>query len=262
MAKRQPLESLHEAWCAALDAAFGDRVVSTAFPVGYEPAYVVGRTDCRRLLLVCPWHWQQYSHYQFWELAAAAFLGRQDGYAEWSLLTNAVWTPWILPAFERLFGALLVVDEAGLVPTVVRWLDGSPTAATLPPDRPLGRVLLGTTDPNATTVSLKDRLGAGGDRALPLVPGEAIPTGLPGMAIKTTFAAADGRVLVAVKGFRNPDPVHEAKMMAGRGFLCPPDRRLVVVVDGRFGDAPALIARSGADVCTPDRLAEALRDPR
>ena len=66
--------------------------------------------------------------------------------------------------------------------------------------------------------------------------------------------------MIFTKGFRNPDPIHEAKMMAGRGFLCPPGWQVVVVVDGRLGAAPDLIARSGAAVCTPDRLTAVLRD--
>ena len=71
------LETLHAAWCRALEAALADEITAAEFPVGYEHAYATA--DGKRLLVVCPWHWRQYSHYQFWELAGTAFLARQVG---------------------------------------------------------------------------------------------------------------------------------------------------------------------------------------
>ncbi len=254
----RPLEDLHRDWCAALESAAGAGLVAAAdFPAGYEHAYETTDPKDRRLVIVCPWHWRQYSHYQFWELAAVPFLAREAGYRDVLLVTNDAWTDWCLVGLRHLYGTVAVGDRDAAIGDALTRLRLAPMAASLPEVPPPGSVLIGAAVSGASTVDVKRRLAE--DDALDLVRPAPMTSALPGVVLRPPFASRDGRTLVVVKGFRNPDPVHEAKMLAGRGFLCPPDRRLIVVVDGKPRDTPSLIARSGAIVCTPDRAAEALR---
>ncbi len=249
-----PLETLHGQWCDAISTAFGadlSPVSDTA--AGYEHTYVTGEGADRRLVVVCPWHWPAYSHYQFWELAAIPWLARQAGYRDWCLVTNGAWTDWILPALRPLYGAVIVADEA---PTnaLSAWLQSDPTPVSLPPDRPPGRILLGEPTVKQTTVTLKQTIaGALVDDART---GQTLPARLVTATLRPSFTLDDDRTLIFAKSFRNPDVTHEAKMLAGRALLCPDGTRPVVVIDGRWWDAPALIASVGADVCTVDRLRE------
>jgi len=252
-----PLEALHDVWCAALEAAAAGRVRRAAgFPAGYEHAYETTDPTDRRLVVVCPWHWRQYSHYQFWELAAVPFLARAAGYRDCVLLTNDARTAWCLPALRRLFGAVDVGRHDAAAGAALARLARPPAPPDLPSVRPPGPVLLGDLDAEATTVGVKRRLADAHEPQL--VRGGPVAAALPGVNLRPPFVTTDGETLVVAKAFRNPDPTHEAKMLAGRGYLCPADRRLVVVVDGRPGDTLALVAGSGATVCTPDRLEETL----
>ena len=252
-----PLETLHGQWRDALAAAFGgDLAPAGDVPAGYDHLYAAGSGHDRRLLAVCPWHWPVYSHYEFWELAALPWLARRAGYRDWCLVTNSAWTGWILPALRPLFGQVIVADEPP-VADVRAWLRADPVPVALPPDRPAGRILLGEPTPKQTTVTLKaaiaDALAGSGTGART---GRTIASRLVEATLRPAFTLGGDRTLIFAKAFRNPDIVHEARMLAGRALLCPDGTRPVVVIDGRWRDAPALIASAGADVCTVDRLPE------
>ena len=249
-----PLETLHRQWCDAISAAFSDELapVSDTAP-GYEHTFAAGEGSDRRLVVVCPWHWPAYSHYQFWELAAVPWFTRRAGYRDWCLVTNGAWTDWILPALRPLYGAVIVADEPPTKP-LRAWLRAHPTAVSLPPDRPPGRIRLGEPTLKQTTVTLKRAIaGALGDDART---GRTRPARLVEATLRPSFTLDDDRTLIFAKSFRNPDVTHEAKMLAGRALLSPDGTRPVVVIDGRWRDAPELIASVGADVCTVDRLTE------
>jgi hypothetical protein len=69
-------------------------------------------------------------------------------------------------------------------------------------------------------------------------------------------------LIVDAKGFRNPDPVHELKILAGKAFAAGPEvaSNLLYVVDGRVcASDVGLVARSGASIATPDRFSVAAR---
>lgn len=252
-----PLETLHGQWRDAIEAALGDRVTpADDVPAGYDHLYAVESGDTRRLVVVCPWHWPAYSHYQFWELASAPWLARRASYRDWCLVTNDRWTDWILPALTPLFGAVLVSDGPP-IDGLRGWLDAEPTPVRLPRKRAGGRIALGEPTQKATTVTLKRAIAAalGPDaRAGRTPPARAVEA-----TLRPAFTADDDRTLIFAKSFRNPDVLHEARMMAGRALLTPDDHRPIVVIDGRWRDAPGLIAWAGADICTVDRLAEMLR---
>jgi hypothetical protein len=259
-----PLETLHGRWVDAITAGCGDALVAVddTHP-GYEHTFATHPEDPRerRLVVVCPWHWPAYSHYQFWELAAVPWLARRAGYRDWCLVTNGAWTDWILPALEPLFGAVLVGDEPPLA-ELQAWLSDTPDRrpVRLPREGEPGRTLLGDPTPKQTTVTLKAAIaGELGDAGRT---GVKVPARLVEATLRPNFhvAVKGDRPDVAIfaKAFRNPDVVHEAKMMMGRAWLCPPGVRPVVVIDGRWRDAPDLIASSGADVCTVDRLGDVL----
>ena len=259
-----PLETLHGRWADAITAALGDQLspVTDTHP-GYEHTWATTPDDPteRRLVVVCPWHWPAYSHYQFWELAAVPWLARRAGYRDWCLVTNGAWTDWILPALSPLYGDILV---AGDPPAAVLggWLADTPERrpVRLPREGAPSRVLLSGPTPKQTTVTLKAAIaGILGERGRT---GVKLPARLVGATLRPNFVVG-GRggapdVAVFAKAFRNPDVVHEAKMMMGRAWLCPDGVRPVVVIDGRWRDAPGLIASAGADVCTVDRLDEVL----
>jgi hypothetical protein len=153
----EPLETLHATWCRAFEASLASEITAAAFPVGYEHAYAAAAGE--RLLLVCPWHWRQYSHYQFWELAGAAFLARQAGFRDWALVTNDAWTPWILPALRVLYGSVIAGDLPAVVERAREWLTAEASPPSLPADRPVGCIDLGDVDRATTTVRLKERVG-------------------------------------------------------------------------------------------------------
>jgi hypothetical protein len=251
-----PLETLHGQWRDAIEAAFGDDLTPAEdVPAGYDHLYATGPDDARRLLVVCPWHWPAYSHYQFWELAALPWLARRAGYRDWCLVTNDAWTPWILPALRPLLGQVIVADDPPL-DAIHAWLGAGPTSVDLPLDHPPGHVLLGDPTPKQTTVTLKAAI------AEVLVAdartGRKIPARLTQATLRPNFTLDGDRTLLFAKAFRNPDVTHEARMMAGRALLCPDGTRPLVVIDGRWRDAPELIASVGADVCTVERLSELL----
>lgn len=249
-----PLETLHGQWCDAISSASGDGLtpVDDTAP-GYEHCYAAGDGVDRRLVVVCPWHWPAYSHYQFWELAAVPWLARRAGYRDVCLVTNEAWTGWILPALRPLFGMVLVAD-APPIDAMRDWLRSEPIPVSLPPDRNPGRILLGESTPRQTTVSLKraigESLGASARAGL------SVPARLVEATLRPNFALEEEQTLIFAKSFRNPDVTHEAKMLAGRALLSPEGTRPVVVIDGRWRDAPELIASVGADVCTVDRISE------
>lgn len=247
-----PLETLHGQWRDAIEAAFGnDLTPAEDVPAGYDHLYATGSDGGRRLLVVCPWHWPAYSHYEFWELAALPWLARRAGYRDWCLVTNDAWTHWILPALRPLFGQVIAFDDPPL-DAIHAWLRVDPIPIELPPDRPSGRVLIGEPTPKQTTVTLKTAIAealGGGVRT-----GRKIPARLTQATLRPNFALDDDRTLLFAKAFRNPDVTHEARMLAGRALLCPDGTRPIVVIDGRWRDAPELIASVGADVCTVDRL--------
>ncbi len=251
-----PLETLHGQWCDVIEQKLGDELTlvdDTA--VGYEHTYAAGAEQDRRLVAVCPWHWPAYSHYQFWELAAVPWLARRAGYQATVLVTNPAWTAWILPALQPLYGDIIVADEPP-ISAIRRWLHARPTPVSLSPDRPPGQVSLGEPTPKQTTVTLKQAMAmALGDDAQT---GRKVPTRLVEAILRPNFTLDDDRTLIFAKSFRNPDVIHEAKMMAGRALLCPNGSRPVVVIDGHWRNAPDLIASVGADVCTVDRLGELL----
>ena len=264
-----PLETLHGQWSDAITAELGDDLVPADDTApGYEHTWatsaVEGDNGSRRLLVVCPWHWAAYSHFQFWELAAIPWLARQAtsgrGYRDWCLVTNHAWTAWIPPAFDRLFGRVMAANDPPIA-AIRDWLTEQPDRGTiqLPHDRSPGRVRLGEPTPKQTTVTLKDALGRHlGRRA---ITGRKVPTRLVDATLRPAFAIEDDGAepaLIYVKSFRNPDVIHEAKMLMGRALLSPDDSRQIVVVAGHWRDAPELIALSGADVCTLDRLDEVL----
>ncbi|HEV2526948.1 MAG TPA: hypothetical protein VGT61_00640 [Thermomicrobiales bacterium] len=260
-----PLETLHGQWSDAITAALGDDLVPTDDTApGYEHTWATrlpaGDEGAHRLLVVCPWHWAAYSHYQFWELAAIPWLARQAGYRDWCLVTNHAWTAWIPPALEGIFGRVIAADDQP-IDAIRAWLTECPERQTvrLPRDRPPGRVLLGDPTPRQTTVTLKAALGQHlGRRA---ITGRKVTTRQVDATLRPNVVIKDAGpepVLIYAKSFRNPDVIHEAKMLMGRALLSPDDSRPVVVIDGRWRDAPELIARSGADVCTLDRLVELL----
>ncbi len=252
-----PLETLHGQWCDAITAAFGEELspVDDAAP-GYEHTYSAGEGTDRRLVVICPWHWPAYSHYQFWELAAVPWLARRAGYRDWCLLTNGAWTDWILPALRPLYGAVIVADEPP-IDILGTWLQADPAPISLPPDRPPGRIQLGEPTPKQTTVTLKQAIAdvLGGDART----GRKLPTRLVVATLRPNFSLDDDRTLIFAKSFRNPDVAHEAKMLASRALLCPDGTRPIVVIDGRWRDAPDLIASVGADVCTADQLSKLRR---
>ncbi|CAA9554647.1 MAG: hypothetical protein AVDCRST_MAG33-1184 [uncultured Thermomicrobiales bacterium] len=249
-----PLETLHGQWCDQVMVTLGDELTPADDTApGYEHTYAAGAGDDRRLVVVCPWHWPAYSHYQFWELVAIPWLARRAGYRDWCLVTNDAWTDWILPALRPLYGTVIVSDEPP-VDAIRRWLAAEPVPVALPPDRPAGRILLGDPTPKQTTVTLKAAMAeALGDSART---GRTIPARLVEATLRPNFSLDDDQTLLFAKSFRNPDVVHEAKMLAGRSLLCPDGTRPVVVIDGRWRDAPELIASVGADVCTAGLLRE------
>ncbi len=263
-----PLETLHGQWSDAITTALGDQLIPADDTApGYEHTWTTrvadGDEKARRLLVVCPWHWTAYSHYQFWELAAIPWLARAAGYRDWCLVTNHAWTDWILPALDGIYGRIIADDDPPL-DAIRDWLGERPERQTirLPHDRPAGQVLLGDETPKQTTVTLKAEMGRRlGRRA---ITGRKIPTRRVEATLRPNVVVEDAGpdpVLIYAKSFRNPDVVHEAKMLMGRALLSPDDTRQVVVIDGRWRDAPELIARSGADVCTLDRLDEVLDRP-
>ena len=251
-----PLETLHGQWCDAIERDLGHDLtaIDDTLP-GYEHAYAAGVGRDRRLVVVCPWHWPAYSHYQFWELAAVPWLARRAGYRDWVLVTNAAWTGWILPALRPLYGQIIVADEPPGT-AIQDWLRADPTPVALPPDRPAGRTALGEPTPKQTTVTLKQAIAAtlGADART----GQKLPARLVEATLRPNFTVDDDQTLIFAKSFRNPDVTHEAKMLAGRALLCPDGTRPIVVIDGRWRDAPELIVSVGADVCTVDRLGELL----
>ncbi len=251
-----PLETLHGQWCDAIGRDLGDdlALVEDTAP-GYEHTYAAGKGRDRRLVVVCPWHWPAYSHYQFWELVSIPWLARRAGYRDWVLVTNAAWTDWILPALRPLYGQVIVADDPPTA-AIRDWLRADPTPIMLPPDRPAGRVSLGEPTPKQTTVTLKQAIAAalGPDART----GYKLPARLVEATLRPNVALDDGQTLIFAKSFRNPDVIHEAKMLAGRALLCPDGTRPIVVIDGRWRDAPDLIASVGADVCTVDRLRKLL----
>ncbi len=238
-----------------VDALRQDRKI----PAGYERNYKRGRL----FVTVCPWHWRMYSHYQFWEVLASAHLAKLDGAAATALVTKGEWTPWCLDGFAAAFDHLIVSESAAeAAGEVEQLLDARLEPGREVPEPVPGRVFFGKTRRSATTVVLKRSLLQGlsmaGERAGR--PGRAAPY-FPGLASIGFHHRLSNGWIVHAKGFRNPDPAHELKMLAGKAFAVGPSRaaRLVYVVDGRLTAADAeVIARSGAHVTTPDRYREAV----
>jgi hypothetical protein len=251
-----PLETLHRTYLAAL-APLGlepDR----RLPAGYEHNFATGNA----LVCVCPWHWRQYSHYQFWELYAAARLARLERYGRRLLLTNAEWTGWCWRGFESVFELVVVAEADETRAALERALERDVPLLEDPPAPSPGAALIGSTRPGASTVELKTklrtRLGGGRPEVRPVFGGgRAVP-----------FDLEHEGVLIGAKGFRNPDTVHEWKIMAGKALAAGPDRRALFVIDGRPKgmdvmppgyDLPwTILTRAGGSACTLDRLEQAL----
>lgn len=233
------------------------RVDHTA-PAGYERNYRRGRL----VVTVCPWHWRAYSHYQFWELLAAAHIAKLAGARRTALVTNREWTEWCWEGFAATFDDVIVAEASGgAADSLARLVARRRPAGRPVPAPPAGRVFFGAVRRTASTVALKASLAAGleavGER--PDRPGR-VRAAIPGPRdVGFHHRLANGWVVHA-KGFRNPDPTHELKMLAGRAFAVGPEQaaRILYVVDGRVtAEGAEIVARAGAHVTTPDRYREA-----
>ena len=227
-------------------------------PAGYERTYRRGRL----VVAVCPWHWRAYSHYQFWELLAAAHLAKLAGARRTALVTNEQWTEWCWEGFAAAFDDVVVEETAGEAAAALARLAGERREAGRPvPEPDAGRVFFGAVRRTASTLALRASLAAGlkaaGERADR--PGR-VRAAVPGPRDVAFHHRLANGWTVHAKGFRNPDPTHELKMLAGRAFAVGPERaaRILYVVDGRVTEeAAGVVARAGAHVTTPDRYREA-----
>jgi hypothetical protein len=233
-------------------------VRARSVPEGYERNYRRGRT----VVTVCPWHWRQYSHYQFWEVYAAARLARVAGASRAILVTNEAWSAWCWDGFENAFDAVVVGEPLEAARDLgARVRERGRRDVPAPPAR--GASYLGRFRPDATTVRLKEALGAGlravGENARTR---PRLPVTFGGHHV-TGFARLSNGLVVDAKGFRNPDPIHEVKILAGKAFAVGPERaaRLLYVVDGRVSAADLeSVLVAGASVTTPDRYRDAVLD--
>jgi hypothetical protein len=227
-------------------------------PEGYERNYRRGKT----VVTVCPWHWRQYSHYQFWEVYAAARLARLAGAARTILVTNEAWSGWCWDGFDDAFDAVVVGEPSETAGELAaRLRERGRRDAPPPPLR--GASYFGRLRPHVSTVRLKEALGEGlravgeNARTRPRLPVTF------GNHHVTVFASLSNGLVVDAKGFRNPEPIHEAKILAGKAFAIGPERaaRLLYVVDGRVSAADLeVVLLAGASITTPDRYRDAVLD--
>lgn len=229
-------------------------------PRGYELNFRKGSL----FVCVCPWHWRSYSHYQFWEVLAAAHLAKLRGIRHALLATNAEWTDWCWDGFESVFDRVLVGEPAQVAAEVARAVDEAPTDGKSVPVPSPGRVFFGQVRPGTSTVTLKEQMAHGLKASGERVPARVSIRPTYGGHRPVTFVLKLGNGLVlAAKGFRNPDPIHEVKILAGKAFAVGPTRarEILYVVDGKIREEdlePILVA--GASVTTPDRFREAVRE--
>lgn len=231
----------------------------------YNKAFKWGK----KLIVLCPWKFAEGNSFIFWDLVATYHIAYTLNYDYIILVTNNQLGNSVISALNLIYSTVIVgnPDEVAeklknmsfLTNAQLKKLIKPPVAVNLP--KP-GKSFIGDTINHYSTEELYHSVWKEIEdkKSVKTV---KIPTTLSALTNSELYAPFNFMVkdvYIQIKVFKSVFSIHEAKVLAGKAYVTVPlKNKILYVVSGEVKDYIDIITKSGANVCTRDKLKEALK---